>query len=93
MFYDWERPEGQVAGDHFLMSYSAGSGTDQGWDVELISIDVEICIVGDFNCDGRVNGFDLSRVLGYWGLAEADLDGDGTTTGLDLAILLGNWTG
>ena len=46
-----------------------------------------------FNCDGKVDGFDLGRLLGFWGQASTDITGDGTTDGADLAVLLGAWTG
>ena len=50
-------------------------------------------IPGDYNGDGRVDGSDLSYLLGFWKLSKTDLNGDGTTDGADLTILLGNWTG
>ena len=48
---------------------------------------------GDFNDDGIVNGVDLSFLLGFWGIpnAEYDLDQSGLIDGADLAILLGYW--
>lgn len=48
---------------------------------------------GDFNDDGIVNGADLSFLLGFWGMvnAEYDLDQSGLIDGADLAILLGYW--
>ena len=47
----------------------------------------------DFNEDGRVDGTDLSLIIGFWGQASDayDLDGDGMIGGGDLAILLGGW--
>lgn len=90
--YQWEDPEGAIAGNRFVMAYSEASGTDQGWDIRMSWIDVEVCLVGDYNCDGQINGQDLAHLLGYWGLAGGDLNGDGTTDGSDLAQLLGSWT-
>ena len=52
------------------------------------------CGPGDFNCDGCVDGTDLSRLLGYWGLSSPDHDvnQDGMVDGADLTILLGEWS-
>lgn len=48
---------------------------------------------GDINGDGRINGADLSLLLGDWGSAAArsDLDQNGTVNGADLSGLLGAW--
>jgi hypothetical protein len=50
---------------------------------------------GDLDQDGRVDGEDLTRLLGVWGACEAgcpeDLNGDGSADGADLSILLGYW--
>jgi probable HAF family extracellular repeat protein len=57
----------------------------------------------DLSGDCRVDGLDLSILLGFWGpvrgsgkgdttpAAAADLDGNGMVNGHDLAILLGAW--
>ena len=50
----------------------------------------------DINGDGRVDGADLSIMLGAWGTCAAghcipDIDGDGVVGGLDMALLLGSW--
>jgi polyhydroxybutyrate depolymerase len=47
----------------------------------------------DFNADGRVDGTDLSLIIGFWGQQneDYDLDGDGVIGGGDLAFLLGGW--
>jgi hypothetical protein len=47
---------------------------------------------GDLDGDGAVNGLDLGRLLGRWGLdGVSDLNGDGSTDGLDLGVMLGDW--
>lgn len=50
---------------------------------------------GDLNGDGRVDGEDLTRLLGVWGSCEGgcaeDLDGDEAVDGADLSILLAYW--
>ena len=52
------------------------------------------CSAGDINCDGRVDGTDLTAVLANWGgTGASDLNGDGTTDGIDLTALLSAWTG
>ena len=74
------------------MTYSDFAPDGQGWDIRMMWTDVETCLPSDFNCDGLVDGLDLSRLLGFWGSPETDIDGDGTTDGNDLAILLGDWS-
>ncbi|MEC8559992.1 MAG: alpha-amylase family glycosyl hydrolase, partial [Planctomycetota bacterium] len=51
-------------------------------------------IVGDYNDDGLVNGFDLGLLLGVWGMDSQlyDLNGDLLVNGADLSMLLANWT-
>jgi hypothetical protein len=52
------------------------------------------CGPGDLNCDGSVDGTDLTALLSNWGgPGSTDVNGDGTTDGLDLTVLLGAWTG
>lgn len=48
----------------------------------------------DLNCDGTVNGTDLSLLLANWGTGSgiADINGDGIVNGADLAVLLSNWS-
>lgn len=48
---------------------------------------------GDFDLNGIVDGADLSRLLGSWGVvdAEVDLDGSPGIDGADLTVLLGVW--
>ncbi|MFM7052282.1 MAG: dockerin type I domain-containing protein, partial [Planctomycetota bacterium] len=48
---------------------------------------------GDFDRDGAVNGADLARLIGDWGLTgtATDVDGDGIVTAADLSALLGSW--
>lgn len=46
----------------------------------------------DFNCDGVVNGSDLTTLLVSWGgTGEADLNGDGIVDAVDLAGLMAAW--
>ena len=52
------------------------------------------CAAGDLNCDGAVDGADLTALLSNWGgPGPTDVNGDGTTDGLDLTVLLGAWSG
>ena len=47
----------------------------------------------DLNGDGRVDGGDLTILLGEWGgEGTADFDGNGVVDGADLSRLLGDWT-
>lgn len=50
------------------------------------------CAAADLNCDGSVNGVDLSALLSQWGTrGSADLNRDGTVSGADLSLLLSAW--
>lgn len=56
----------------------------------------EIRCQADLNQDGRVDGADISALLGFWGptgtvLPTADINQDGTVNGADLAQLLAAW--
>ena len=70
-----------------------------GWDNipagELlpIGIDVPDC-VADLDGNGLVDGADIARLLGNWGVqgdAAADLDNNGIVNGADLGILIASW--
>jgi hypothetical protein len=52
----------------------------------------EKCIA-DLNCDGVVNGSDLTIMLNNWGLIDtpANISGEGPVNGSDLTILLSQW--
>ena len=53
-------------------------------------------IPADLNCDGVVNGVDLSLVLGNWGSDGqdgGDVTGDFLVNGQDIAAVLAAWTG
>ena len=49
--------------------------------------------IGDLDNDGRVDGLDLTIILGEWGQqgGVADLNKDGVVDGGDLTQLLGRW--
>lgn len=50
------------------------------------------CVSADINCDGSVNGIDLSVLLAQWGSnGSADLNGDGVVGGIDLSVVLAAW--
>lgn len=55
--------------------------------------DLPVACPADVNGDGRVDGAEISLVLGAWGSTDAalDLDGDGFVGGGDLSILLAAW--
>lgn len=53
-----------------------------------------VACMGDFNCDGIVDGADIADLLGAWGACigcAGDIDGNGSIDGVDLAYTLGNW--
>lgn len=55
------------------------------------------CCPTDLNCDGIVDGADLSTLLASWGACPpggpcpADFNGNGSVDGADLATLLATW--
>jgi hypothetical protein len=70
-------------------------GLSQAASLELDVATAPACALGDLNCDGSVDGFDLGLLLGAWGTdgaaANADLDDNGIVDGFDLGLLLGAW--
>ena len=82
-----------IASDRIVGVYPEWTRTDQGLDVFMAVARFDPCLAPDFNCDGRIEGQDLNRLLGFWGMAETDLNGDATTDGEDLLILIAAWTG
>lgn len=54
------------------------------------------CTGGDANCDGIVDGLDLTAVLSEWGTCTStctgDFNTDGVVDGIDLTSVLSNWT-
>ena len=53
----------------------------------------EECCLADFDCNGKVDGGDLARLLGDWDGSDVfyDINGSGVVDGADLAYLLGTW--
>jgi len=87
-----------MPGDYRLIGESLGNafspggspGQENSWSYDLI-----LCQIADLNCDGVVNGADLSILLAAWGPCAgcaADLNQDGVVNGADLSILLANWS-
>lgn len=64
--------------------------------VDDVRVFVEECeppLPSDLNGDGRVNGLDLTILLGQWGSSgSADIDGDGVVSAADLTVLLAQWS-
>jgi hypothetical protein len=51
-------------------------------------------LLGDANCDGRVNVNDLLKVINHWGACsycDADLNLDGVVNAHDLLLVILNW--
>ena len=71
------------------------AGVD-GFRIQQLSCGNACPIPADLNCDGFVNGVDLSLVLGNWGTdgkSGGDVTGDGNVDGQDIASVLASWTG
>lgn len=66
---------------------------ETGASIETIVGVARNCVAADLNCDGRVNGQDLTALLASWGQSgAADLNGDGVVGSADLLALLSGWT-
>jgi hypothetical protein len=63
------------------------------WDFYNAALATPCRVAADIDCNGAVDGGDLSAVLGNWGAGSgpADLTGDGQVDGADLAALLSSW--
>ncbi|MBU3728612.1 MAG: choice-of-anchor B family protein [Phycisphaerales bacterium] len=62
-------------------------------DVRVIVEECDASSPADLNGDGRVNGLDLTILLGQWGTGgSADIDGDGAVSATDLTALLAQWS-
>lgn len=79
------------AKEHALVTFGLAQPARLEYEVTILPE----CLVGDVNCDGSVDGADLTLILGQWGASGGpeDLDGSGTVDGADLTIVLGGWTG
>lgn len=68
------------------------NATEEAWDF-FASITDGNFVAGDVNRDGKVDGSDLSIILGFWGGSntDADVNNDGIIDGADVTIVLGNW--
>ena len=78
---------GQSLGNVFVPGGSSGQLNSWGYDLIF-------CGAADLNCDGVVDGADLSILLASWGACpgcKADINQDGVVNGADLAILLASW--
>jgi hypothetical protein len=63
------------------------------WDNDLVLDSCEVAL-GDLNLNGVVDSFDVSILLGWWGIPNpqyGDLNNDGTVNAFDLGILLGRF--
>ena len=77
----------------FPMSATSMKETSADCDANGTPDECEPCL-GDLDCNGVVDAFDLASLLGSWGPCDgcpADIFGDGDVNAGDLAILLGNW--
>jgi enterochelin esterase-like enzyme len=63
------------------------------WDFYNAALAIPCRLAADIDCNGLVDGADLTAILANWGESDgpADLDGDGFVGGSDLAQVLTNW--
>ncbi len=81
-------------------SYSGGSGGERLWIDNVVITDNDGCGAGDVDCNGVVDGLDLTAVLTAWETEpgdllwneNADLDDNDIVDGLDLTEVISNWT-
>lgn len=58
----------------------------------IITARASVALPGDINNDGRVDVFDLSKLLADWGkTGSSDVDGNGRVDVFDLSIVLSSW--
>lgn len=98
-------PTLDAAGVRAILESTADDRGATGWDPifghgrvnALAAVEAALasrCTSGDLDCDGTVDGEDLTALLAAWGTADAnaDLNEDGVVDGSDLLVLLGNWS-
>jgi enterochelin esterase-like enzyme len=63
------------------------------WDFYNAALAIPCRLAADIDCNGLVDGADLTAILANWGEGDGpeDLDGDGFVGGSDLAQVLTNW--
>lgn len=64
-------------------------------DIGITKEAVRLVYVADLNADGRVDGGDVTVLLGVWNTSDciAELSGNSNVDGADMTSLLGNWSG
>ena len=82
---------------HILSMHRRVEGSDQPMALtwkDDIDASVVFRLLGDTNGDGRVDGQDLSLLLGNWGKEDPtmSLDAHDVIDGRDLSVLLGSWS-
>ncbi|OGG16394.1 hypothetical protein A3D77_00995 [Candidatus Gottesmanbacteria bacterium RIFCSPHIGHO2_02_FULL_39_11] len=82
-----------TAGSHTLII----RGREANVQIDSISVTPNPCtLLGDLNCDGKIDGGDLILILGKYGelgggTGGEDQNGDGKVDAVDAVILLKNW--
>lgn len=92
--YEWELPAELTAGTQvWVRVLQDNLGNDYDDISGKPALIVGAPCPADMNDDDRVDGADLSALLGDWGETEslADFDQSGLVDGADLAYLLGEW--
>ena len=94
---DYVSPTNNMRVQFIARDLNDGSVVEAAIDnIEVFGIVCEdTCAVGDFNCDGFIDGSDLGILLGIFGSnnPDGDLNGDGFSDGGDIGYLLAVWTG
>lgn len=91
-------PNDNPVGENFGEMYGSGTWNDLLPGSNSLAVIIEYgdpsdACVGDITGDGRVDGADLTQLLGAWGTNDPafNLDGSPLVDGGDLTILLGAW--
>ena len=71
----------------YPLDYSGFAGREL---VSMGPLELPQCF-GDYDCNGVIDGADLTALLAGWATSETDLTGDSTTDGADIAALLNGW--
>lgn len=86
--------DANTSDDKGLVAFNVWEEHGRSAPVIMDSVALELgptCVAADLNCDGGVDGADLTLMLSAWGSAGGDVNGDGFTDGADLGMLLGSW--
>lgn len=90
--YEGPREDCDADGRLDVLQIAIGDAVDEDLDGRIDGCE-DSAGSADLNGDGRVDGEDLTLLLGWWGTdwKPGDFDGNGTIDGADLLVILSGW--